>query len=130
MRDGLDGDIAVPDEASFLPETYLYERGNAVGHLVERAQTAMQRAVDQAWATRAPDLGLGSKQDMVIIASLVERETHLPAERPRVARVFYNRLAHGMRLQSDPTAVYAASGGLGELSAAFDQGRVGPGDTL
>ena len=112
---GLDGEIAVPVEASVLPETYLYERGMSVDSLVQRGQSAMQHALVRAWRTRAADIGARSPQDLLTVASLVERETHLGAERPLVARVFYNRLAHGMKLQSDPTVVYGQSGGFGEL---------------
>ena len=112
---GLDGDITLPAEASVLPETYLYERGMSVESLVRRGQSAMQHTLAQAWRTRAADVGVRSPQELLIVASLVERETHLSAERPLVARVFYNRLAHGMKLQSDPTVVYGQSGGFGEL---------------
>ena len=112
---GLDGEIALPAEASVLPETYLYERGTSVASLVGRGQVAMQHALARAWRSRAPDIGARSPEELLIVASLVERETHLGAERPLVARVFYNRLAQGMKLQSDPTVVYAQSGGDGEL---------------
>ena len=112
---GLDGDIELPAEAGVLPETYLYERGTSVASLLQRGQAAMQHALARAWHTRAADIGVRSPQDLLIVASLVERETHLGAERPLVARVFYNRLARGMKLQSDPTVVYGQSGGFGEL---------------
>lgn len=111
----LAGDIAVPAEGAVMPQTYLFERGASVGSVVRRAEAAMRAAVAQAWASRAAEVKLASPSEMVILASLVERETHIPAERPLVARVFLNRLAKGMRLQSDPTAAYAASGGLGAL---------------
>jgi UPF0755 protein len=109
--DGITGEIRVPAEGSVLPQTYLYERGATAESVLKRAQAAMRAAVDRAWSTRAPDLGLGSRDELVTIASLVERETHLASERPLVARVFYNRLAHGMRLQSDASVVYGESGG-------------------
>jgi UPF0755 protein len=109
--DGLTGEIMVPAEGSVLPETYLYERGASAASVLKRAEAAMREAVDRAWETRSADVGLGTRGDLVTIASLVERETHLAAERPLVARVFYNRLAHGMRLQSDASVVYGASGG-------------------
>jgi UPF0755 protein len=112
---GLEGDIALPAEASVLPETYLYERGASVESVVQRGQSAMAYALARAWRTRAVDLGVRSQDELLIVASLVERETHLGVERPLVARVFYNRLAHGMKLQSDPTVVYGQSGGDGEL---------------
>jgi UPF0755 protein len=109
--DGLTGEIRVPAEGSVLPETYLYERGTTAASVLKRAEAAMREAVDRAWATRSPDIALGKRDDLVTMASLVERETHLAVERPLVARVFYNRLAHGMRLQSDASVVYGDSGG-------------------
>jgi UPF0755 protein len=111
----LDGAIELPAEGSVLPETYSYERGASVRSVLQRASAAMQRAVRQAWASRSSDLDIRSPRELVILASLVEKETHLPVERGLVARVFYNRLAHGMRLQSDPTTVYGESGGTGVL---------------
>jgi UPF0755 protein len=113
--DGLADEIELPAEGSVLPQTYLYERGARVSSVLKRAEAAMREAVDRAWATRSPDVALASRQQLVIIASLVERETHLPSERGLVARVFYNRLARGMRLQSDATVVYAQSGGGSEM---------------
>ena len=112
---GLEGDITLPAEGSVLPQTYLYERGTSVDSLVQRAQLAMAHALARAWGTHASDISVRSPEDLLIVASLVERETHLGAERPLVARVFYNRLSHGMKLQSDPTVVYGQSGGEGEL---------------
>ena len=118
---GLDGDITLPDEASVLPETYLYERGMSIASVLQRGKAAMQRALETAWRNRAADVGVRSAAELLIVASLVERETHLGAERPLVARVFYNRLAQGMKLQSDPTVVYEASGGDGELPAGLSR---------
>jgi UPF0755 protein len=112
---GLEGDIAVPQEAGMLPETYLYEWGNSTQSVERRGTLAMQAAIDKAWRSRDPAIGVASPAQLVIVASLVERETHLASERALVARVFYNRLAHGMKIQSDPTVVYAESGGDGEL---------------
>jgi UPF0755 protein len=120
--DGLVGEIELPPEGFFLPETYLYERNTSVLRVVQRAKLDFQRAADSAWAARAKDVGVTSESAMLIIASLVERETHLAAERPMVARVFYNRLARGMRLQSDPTVTYGLSGGKGELPAGLTRG--------
>ena len=111
----LDGEVAMPGEGMLLPETYVYERGTQRGAIVERGRTAMARALDRAWAARVPDLPLASAADALTLASIVERETAKPEERPRVAAVFLNRLRRGMKLQSDPTVVYGASGGLGVL---------------
>ncbi len=112
---GLSGDIVLPAEGYFLPESYAYERGASTDSVLQRAALAMAREVDRAWDTRSADMTLPTKRDLVILASLVERETHLAVERPLVAAVFLNRLRLGMRLQSDPTVVYAVSGGGSEL---------------
>lgn len=117
--EGLTGEITLPAEGAVLPQTYAYELGATRDSLMERAKAAMTRALDRAWAERAPDLPLARPQDMLILASIVERETARPEERPRVAAVFLNRLRRGMRLQSDPTVQYAASGGAGVLDRAL-----------
>ena len=113
--DALTGDAPVPPEGAILPQTYAYDYGATRASLFERASLAMQKALAQAWASRAPDLPLTSPADLLILASLVERETARPEERPHVAGVFLNRLKRGMKLQSDPTVVYAASNGAGLL---------------
>jgi UPF0755 protein len=111
----LDGDLQVPPEGGLLPDTYSFERDALASTLVARARGAMARALAAAWAARSPGLPLRSPREALILASIVEREARLPAERPMIARVFLNRLAAGMRLQADPTASYTASGGLGTL---------------
>jgi UPF0755 protein len=99
-----------PPEGRFLPETYLYTRGDSDLDVLARAHAAMQRALDEAWKTRAPDLPLKSADEALILASIVEKETGVAEDRPRIAGVFVRRLARGMRLETDPTVVY----GLGE----------------
>lgn len=111
----LSGDAVVPGEGTALPDTYLHERGTPRAVVLERATKAMERALAEAWAGRAEGLPLATPQDMLVLASIVERETGRADERARVAQVFVNRLRRGMRLQSDPTVVYAASGGAGVL---------------
>ncbi len=111
----LEGDPAVPEEGRLLPETYAYERGTPRATLVERGRIAMDRALERNWAARSPAVPLDTPHDALILASIVERETAKPEERPRVAAVFLNRLRRRMRLQSDPTVVYGASGGAGVL---------------
>ena len=111
----LSGDAVVPGEGMVMPQTYLHQRGATRAALLERATRAMERALADAWADRDEDLPLASAQDMLTLASIVERETAKPEERARVAQVFVNRLRRGMRLQSDPTVVYGASGGMGVL---------------
>jgi UPF0755 protein len=117
----LEGDLEVPDEGSVLPETYVFGRNDSFESVLDRARSAMRRAVAEAWRQRDPGLALHSPADAVILASIVEHEARLPAERPMIARVFLNRLAAGMRLQADPTAAYGAEGGLGVLARPLDR---------
>ena len=111
----LGGDLPVPPEGALLPDTYSFERDTPANSVMARAHLAMAHALAVAWAVRAPGLILRSPHEAVILASIVEREARVPAERPMIARVFLNRLAAGMRLQADPTASYTASGGIGTL---------------
>lgn len=93
-------------EGRFLPETYAYVRGDSDLDVLRRAYAAMDKALDAAWAARAADLPLHSKDEALILASLVEKETGVADERPRIAGVFVRRLQLGMRLQTDPTVIY------------------------
>lgn len=113
--DLLTGPLDLDHEAALLPQTYLFERGTPAAAIVARGRAALQKTLDQEWAGRAESLPFNSKQDALILASIIERETALADERPRVAAVFINRLRAGMRLQSDPTVIYGASAGLGVL---------------
>ena len=117
--DGLVGDLAVPQEGSVLPNTYDYTRGTEREILIARTQQAMRLQLASLWRTRAPGLPLHSEFQALILASIVEREAKLPVERPMIARVFLNRLGNGMKLQADPTALYGASGGAGNLDRAL-----------
>ncbi len=114
--EGLDGEIdaAVP-EGSLLPETYHYSWGDSRAEVLQRMRDAMRRTIDELWEGRADGLPLKSKDEALVMASIVERETGVAEERPRVAAVFLNRLRRGMKLQSDPTVIYGASGGAGML---------------
>lgn len=109
------GDCTIPPEGSLLPETYTFPRGVERQKIVERMQKAMQKAVTSLWAQRPQDFPLKSPEELVIIASIVEKETALPQERPLVAAVFLNRLKKNMALQADPTVLYALTKGKGEL---------------
>ena len=110
-EEALSGDTPIPGEGELMPDTYSFERGTPRSAIAERAAAAMRRSLARIWAERDPALPLKSPQDLVTLASIVERETARPDERPHVAAVFYNRLARNMRLQSDPTVIYAATGG-------------------
>ena len=117
---GLTGNVgAPPDEGRLMPETYHYSLGDSRESLINRMSHAMDELVDDAWPKRAPKLPLANKVDAVILASIVERETAIPEERPRVAAVFFNRLALHMKLQSDPTVIFAVSNGEGALDRAL-----------
>lgn len=111
--EGLTGPIPVLAEAEILPETYAYQWGDARAPLLRRAEAAMDAALAEAWAQRAEGLPLATAREALVLASIVEEETALPEERPRVAAVFLNRLRRNMPLQSDPTVAYAASSGAG-----------------
>lgn len=109
------GDVQAIDEGSVLPQTYDYVYGADRAGIVARAKAAMDKALAAAWADRAPGLPLSSPREALILASIVERETAKPEERPHVAAVYLNRLRQGMKLQADPTVVYLASNGAGVL---------------
>ncbi len=117
--DALAGETPVPQEGAVLPQTYAYSYGMQRSALLGRAEAAMQHALARAWDGRAPDLPLTTAAQMLTLASIVERETARPEERPHVAAVFLNRLRRGMRLQSDPTVAYAASGGAATADAGL-----------
>jgi UPF0755 protein len=123
--DLLEGEVgAVPGEGSLLPETYQIVRGDRRDELVHRMQEAMTAAVAELWPKRRPGLPLASPADAVVLASIVEKETGVATERPRVAAVFLNRLDRGMRLQSDPTVIYGLTGGKA-ASVASGEGVLG-----
>jgi UPF0755 protein len=104
---------------SLLPETYAFLRGDSRAEAVSRMQAAMTKTLDELWDNRDPNLPLTSKEEAVILASVVEKETGLAAERPQVAAVFINRLRLGMPLQSDPTVIYGLAPDTGSLGRAL-----------
>ncbi len=113
----------VPAEGSLLPQTYNYTRGDTRTSVIDRMSNAMKTTLDELWAKRSPDVKVKTPEEAVVLASIVEKETALPTERPRVAGVFYNRLRMGMPLQSDPTVIYALTEGkekLGRLLTRSD----------
>ena len=113
---GLEGFIAgQPGEGALLPETYYYEFGDYRYEMVERMTAAMTETLAALWSARRDGLPLKTRNDALILASIVERETALADERRHVAGVFINRLRRGMRLQSDPTVIYGLTGGEADL---------------
>jgi UPF0755 protein len=109
--EGMTGEVPALAEAAVLPETYAYQWGDDRVVLLRRAEADMIHALAESWARRAEGLPLASPREALILASIVERETALVEERPRIAAVFLNRLRLGMPLQSDPTVAYAAAAG-------------------
>jgi len=108
----LDGKITIPPpEGSVLPQTYFYIYGEQRDELIARMTHAMDAAVAKAWAGRAPNLPFANAQQMVTLASIVERETARADERPRVAGVYIDRLRINMPLQADPTVIYGLTNG-------------------
>jgi UPF0755 protein len=126
--EAMTGDAPVPPEGTILPQTYDYEYGTERSAIVARAQAAMGKDLAAAWAGRASGVALMSARDALILASIVERETAKPEERPHVAAVYLNRLRLGMKLQADPTVVYAASGGAGVLDHRLTRADLGRDD--
>jgi len=116
---GMKGIADVPAEGSILPETYTFTLDENRAVLVGRMKQAMKDTVAELWAKRAEGLPVNTPEEAVILASIVEKETGLPEERQRVAAVFVNRLNRGMKLQSDPTVVYAITRGERELGRAL-----------
>lgn len=111
----LTGDVSEPPpEGSLLPETYKFSRGDTRQSMINRMQKAMQEELDILWNARAPDFNL-ARDEVVVLASIVEKETGVASERPRVAGVFTNRLRKSIALQSDPTVIYALTHGKTKL---------------
>lgn len=101
-----------PPEGSILPETYTVERGMTRAEVLAQMLAARERVLLELWQNRAPNLPFDTPEEALILASVVEKETGLAAERPQVAGVFVNRLRKGMRLESDPTIIYGLTKGV------------------
>jgi len=106
----------VPAEGSLLPETYLFTRGETRREILAKMARAQDKVIQDLWEKRAEGLPFKSPREAIILASIVEKETRLPEERPHVASVFINRLRKGMKLQTDPTIIY-------DLTRGYPLGR-------
>ncbi|MCF6273684.1 MAG: endolytic transglycosylase MltG [Rhodobacteraceae bacterium] len=103
----LTGEIAdIPPEGALAPDTYLFGRGATRASIIEDMTEAQAKILENAWALRATDLPIETPEELLILASIIEKETGQPDERGLVAGVFVNRLRQGMRLQTDPTVIY------------------------
>jgi UPF0755 protein len=124
----LEGDLPVdlPPEGSLFPDTYKFTRGYKRAAIVEQMKVAGTKVLDEVWSKRDKDLPIATKEDLLILASIVEKETGKADERPQVASVFLNRLKKNMRLQSDPTIIYGLYGGDGKpVDAAILKSQIG-----
>jgi UPF0755 protein len=123
--DFLDGAIAaVPAEGSLAPDSYEVDRGFARADLIVEMQKRQAATLAELWATRAEGLPYDSPEQALVMASIVEKETGIPEERKLVASVFINRLAQGMRLQTDPTVIYGITKGEGVLGRGLRQSEL------
>lgn len=100
------GATGVHPEGRFLPDTYVFHRGDSDLDVMKHAYGSMTKALDAAWASKSPDVNLKSPAEMLTLASIVEKETGTPEERPEIAGLFLQRLKTGMLLQTDPTIIY------------------------
>jgi UPF0755 protein len=107
----LTGEVAVPAEGSVLPDSYAFENGEARSAVLARMQAAMQKTLAELWPKRSANTVVKSPEEAVILASIVEKETAVPAERTTVAAVYSNRVRKNMMLQADPTIIYPMTKG-------------------
>ena len=114
----------IPREGTLLPETYRFTRGMTREQIIQRMQQAHRRVLQDVWEHRMPDLPVKTPEQLVTLASIVEKETGRPDERTRVAAVFVNRLKTKMRLQSDPTIIYGLTGGKGSLGRPIQKNEI------
>ena len=114
----------VPREGTLLPETYRFTYGTTREQVIQRMRQAQQRVVQEVWDRRSSDLPIKTPEQLVTLASIVEKETGKPEERTRVAAVFVNRLRQKMKLQSDPTIIYGLVGGKGSLGRPIQRNEI------
>src|SRR5882757_4626404 len=114
----------IPREGTLLPETYKFPRGTSREQVVQRMQQAQKRLVADIWEHRSPDIPIKTPEQLVTLASIVEKETGKSDERSRVAAVFSNRLRQKIKLQSDPTIIYGLVGGKGTLGRPIKRSEI------
>ncbi len=114
----------IPREGTLLPETYKFPRGTAREQVVQRMQQAQKRVLAEIWERRNPEIPVRSPEQLVTLASIIEKETGKADERSRVAAVFVNRLRQKMKLQSDPTIIYGLVGGKGTLGRPIKRSEI------
>jgi UPF0755 protein len=114
----------IPREGTLLPETYKFPRGTTREQVIARMQQAQKRVVAEIWEHRSPDIPLKTPEQLVTLASIVEKETGRADERSRVAAVFVNRLRQKIKLQSDPTIIYGLVGGKGTLGRPIKRSEI------
>lgn len=122
--DKMTGEIVnIPGEGTLLPETYQYTANESRDAMIARMDTAMTKTIDELWPLRAQNLPFTTPEDAIILASIVEKETGVAEERKRVAGVFINRLRQNMKLQTDPTVIYAITRGKHDENGQGPLGR-------
>ena len=114
----------IPREGTLLPETYNFPRGTTREQVIQRMQREQKRVIAEIWERRSPDVPLRSPEQLVTLASIVEKETSKPDERSRVAAVFVNRMKQRIKLQSDPTIIYGLVGGKGTLGRPIKRSEI------
>ncbi len=115
--------VELPAEGTLLPETYSYAKGDSNADIINRMTSAHDNILNTAWENRAENLPFDTKEEALVLASIIEKETAVPSERRDVAGVFVNRLRMGMLLQTDPTVIYALTLGQHENEGQGPLGR-------
>jgi UPF0755 protein len=114
----------IPREGTLLPETYKFPRGTTREQVIARMQQTQKRVLAEIWERRSPDIPIKTPEQLVTLASIIEKETAKPDERSRVAAVFVNRLRQKIKLQSDPTIIYGLVGGKGTLGRPIKRSEI------
>ena len=114
----------IPREGTLLPETYKFPRGTTRDQVIQRMQQAQKRTLAEIWERRSPDIPIKTPEQLITLASIIEKETGKADERSRVAAVFVNRLRQRIKLQSDPTIIYGLVGGKGTLGRPIKRSEI------